>query len=329
MKTSFTEVTLGALLLRRLASSVESGSDLKVAAVNLRGRLSDAMRTRLDSLIAALESPASASRSRARTAFETIIALAHASGADALKSMVRLAHHSERLVPLQYKVDREMGSRYLYLLVVGLVVLMVVVIGNQAIAPLVAELFGNGDHALGVERLPLPTRLVFYTAGGAIGYLLMALLVVPALAWAKFSADARRAIQTLSPLPAHWRRWPIFRRSAARLDHLVMVIVADCLHAGGLSSRAALEAAAGGALPDEPPEVLGLTLASDGVDLDRELAWQSDATGEFLWADVQMLVEQGGELFNTLAGIVVGVIVVAIYLPIFRMGNLGAMVGVG
>ncbi len=329
MKTSFSEVTLGALLLRQLATSVEAGSDIETAADKLRPRLPDAMRTRLDALLLALKAPASEIRGRSHTAFETIISLAKASGADALKSMVRLARHSTRLVPLQYRVDREMGSRYTYLLAVGVVVLAVVIIGNQFIAPFVANVFGAGDTAFGAIRMPWLTRVVFYNAGGIVGYLLVLVLVIPAIAWAKFSRDVRRSVQTLSPLPAHWSRWPTFRRSAARVNHLALVLVADCLYAGGLPSRAALNAAAGGALPDDPPEMLGLALARDGDDLERELAWQTDVAGDLLWADIQVLVEQGSGVFIMIAGVVVGAIVIAIYLPIFKLGNVGFITGMG
>ncbi|MEX0900573.1 MAG: hypothetical protein WD081_07805 [Gammaproteobacteria bacterium] len=329
MKTSFTEVTLGALLLRQLATSVEAGADIDTAADNLRGRLPEALRARLDALLSALKAPSSERRGRSRTAFETIITFAKASSADALKSMLRLARHSERLVPLHYRVDREMGERYFYLLAVGVVVLLVVVVGNQFIAPFVANVFGDGNTAFGIVRMPWLTRVVFYNAGGLVGYLLVLALVLPALAWAKFSRDVRRSVQTLSPLPAYWSRWPTFRRSAARVNHLVLVLVADCLHAGGLSGQEALDAAAAGPLPDEPPEMLGLMLARNGGDLERELAWQTDVAGDLLWADIQVLVEQGTGIFIAIAGVVVGVIVIAIYLPIFKLGSLSFLGGMG
>ena len=329
MKTSFAEVNLGALLLRQISAGMQRGATLSQATADIRTRLPEALRPRLDALVTSIERPADEPLGRKHTAFESVAQLAKRHGASVVNAMLRLGHHAERLVPVDERVDQQFSSRIAYAVGVGTVALLLTVIMYFYVAPMFDAFFsGAGD---GESRLPGLTRWLYVSGNGVMSWLVVAVLVVPALIWGMFARHVRRAIRTMTPLPHYWQRVPLVGRTARRTGHVVTVLVADSLYAGGLTPTAALDAATSGALApahtmgeDELPEVIGLALARDNLSLEAELRWQTEVADELFLAEVDALVTRMSGVLTGLAGVVVGLRGAAFYLPVFMMGRISA-----
>lgn len=327
MKTSYTEASLGALLLRQLASLIDSGADIDSAATNLRQHLSDPMRDRLDGLVQALKRAGADGLEKPKTAFEAVMKKAHAAGADMLKAMLRFTRHYDQLTQVDTAVKSEMQSRSTYLVAVGIILVMVLLTFVTMTVPEFVIAIGLGDPEVGRERMPALTRILFVDGGGILSYLLIVATAVPIIAWLRFSGSLRNALQTLEPIPGGWMRWPLVGRIAERANYMIAVMLADSLRASGLSAQAALEAS-GAALPSPSTatdktqaDPLAMALARETGQLESELDRQAEAVVTGFLADFRNDIQRFDGLASILLGILVGLIVVGMYIPIFNLGS--------
>ncbi len=332
MKTSDAEIGFGVMLLRQLHGLVSAGHDLKTAGARLRENLARPMQQRLDALLAAFEAP----DGDARTAHQVIITEARKHGADPLASVLRFSGVTERLGVVQRRLREAFKTSSTIFIGTGLVAIAIILLTKWALVPFFASIYGSLDPVHGWDEFPLLTRVMFLDGGGWFSLLLAVLLAVMIAGILKLMVDTRRAFGALEPVPAYWQRIPVIRRLAARIQHTTIVVVAESLRGGGLSASAALEAAAasvgetlGDATAieeaDATPEHLALALARDTGNLEHELEWQALNLPELLDADFSGLLRNLQTAMTTMVSVIVGLLVVSIYLPIFRLGSVGSM----
>lgn len=327
MKTSYTEASLGALLLRQLAASIDSGANLDSAAGDLRKHLNEPMRTRLDALVEALKRAGTGVVAKPKTAFEAVMMKAHAAGADSLKSMLRFTRHYDQLMRADTAVKSEMQDRGTYLVAIGIVMVIILLIFITNLVPEFVLAIGLGDPEVGRERMPALTRIMFVSGGGILSYLLIVVTIVPIIAWLRFSGRLRTSLQTLEPIPGGWMRWPLVGRIAERANYMIAVMLADSLRVSGLSAHAALEAS-GAVLPSPSTatdkthaDPLAMALARETGHLESELDRQAEVVVEEFMADFRNYIQRFDGVASILLGVFVGLLIVGMYLPIFNLGS--------
>lgn len=324
MSDSKIELGLGSLLLRRLYSLVSSGMAIDEAAARMRGALSEPMRERLDALVARLKSPGE----RPRTGHEMIIHHARDNKLDPLACSVRFSKLVDELEAVRQRMLDDVSARVSLFISTAVVAILITLTVNLWVVPSFSAMYSG----LG-SRLPLLTRLIFEAGGGAGAWLLIAFLVVTVWAVVQLRRDIQAALTNLVPLPARWRLVPVFRRLSERLNHFLTIVIAESLRGGGMAIADALAAGArsvGAQLPqsisvDElrsSPDLVAMVVARDCGDLENEFSWQVQNLPDLMRADFELLMQRLVTVATTLLGVVVGLLVISLYLPIFQMGSI-------
>lgn len=251
-----------------------------------------------------------------------LLARARAAGAEAMASLVAFEDTRWRLSPTLDGTRAEMKAITSYLAALSAVAAMVLVIAAIFLMPGFAEMFGSFGSGL-----PALTRLVF-GYGGLFGYLGILIMAVTVGTLLLFAFDLDRASRSMISCPPRWRRVPLIKRLVATHDNMVMLVYARALSAGGLDAKQATAIARDLVSPAAQQDHARLNSAAAldlaerlgqfDAELDFQFAVEFDTAALRFHADAAVIAA----VAKVLIYVFVGLLVIAIYLPIFAMGTL-------
>lgn len=318
-----------ALLARQLARLLES-HDMHTSFERLRDAAGSHRRADVDSLQQLLTTPESFEARAKKTPWRALAALlpeAHDSEARLVQVFV---DYVERHAALYRTYWAGIAGQLSYLVVLLALVLVITGIFGFYVLPGFEQMFARSG-----ATLPALTRAVF--AATDAGYPLLAiaaLLVIAAAIW--FAIVFRRRVRSLSPLPGIPGRVPLAGAVAETyntglflnftkmlLDCGVSVDQALAAAAQHANRKPVLDAEALRALDKAPTgnRVLGeLAIAARLGQLQPEIDSQCERHEADLAAALVAARDRFSLGTSIVVGLLVGLIVIAMYLPIFRMG---------
>ena len=316
------DVDVQVVIARHLARLAKGPDGLTGAAVTVKAAVADDQHSLVDGLVRLIEGGSEVKVGRAMIGLDRLLSRApsdpvsrsrlvatfeeiRSATGSALKAMVRNAH--------------SVGTYLVTLCVIGALISLLAV---TVIIPVFAEMYTNFG-----AKLPALTRSLL-GGGGVAGYLFVILLVAMGFAVGWFNHTLSRCLVSMVSLPRFWLKLPGFRGLAQQFDYTMFLIYAQVLRASGMTAGDAVNAAreACGVDPATSTDILrpawlSLDIATETGGLDEELDRQARD-------EVQILNANFAAGLRTLVGVLaavvftlIGVLVIALYLPIFKMGT--------
>ncbi|MEM7281881.1 MAG: hypothetical protein AAF438_09670 [Pseudomonadota bacterium] len=298
---------------RQLSFLVESGHQTDSALRELRSKLDSTYSSDIDQLEALIRgSDAPTSRWRNNDLLEKLTQVARSSAGSVPKLIVLFEAYFRGLTPLLRSYWSGLQGMVFYGLVVMLVATMVVSIYKVFVLPGFDDFYST----LGGE-LPEFTRVVLGFSD--IGVLILGVVVLVSILFFVFCMLVmRRRLSQFRPLPTWLFQFPILGHLARTYNQGMQLNVARILIGSGVDNNVALESSAKMTGVTVPREVF----ASDSLgNIHSELEHQCELqlgvqTNAMIRARDRLSV-----LMKSLLSTVLGALIIAMYLPIFKMGS--------
>jgi type IV pilus assembly protein PilC len=308
-------------LVRHLARLVERTGDVGSATAQLR----EVAPKDLQEQVGALGELIAGSSSDSGGSMAMMRRLLHHVGTDVRdRARALIAFERSRTGPSSSlgSLLEETRSRTTYLAALSFIGALIAWVAVTLVLPSFAYLF----EGLG-SQLPAMTQGLL-AADGLLGYFIVLLFLLVGAAVVSFSHTLRRSVEELRPLPSVWQRLPGFRGPARYLQYMLFLIYADALRSGGVAVDEAMRhsralSAFDDAVADRHVQsgLLALSLASQTDSVGDELEHQlrgSESMHSGFNNGIRMLTA----VLSSLVAVLVGLLVISLYLPIFRMGSL-------
>lgn len=314
---------------RQLAALLED-HELEPALVRLADAAPPKFASDIEQLRAVLSGPVPPMLGASPLA--TLLKLMPAAGAKRTAVFQRFVDYVEQNRAVFRAYFRSVLGLVVYLTLVGFIAVFVTTLFVRFIHPQFAALFASMG-----QSLPAVTQFVFGAAGTRAVLLCMPILLLIGLGIVATVVTVRR-VESLEPLPSFVSRVPILGRLARTYNHGLFLNFARILKHAGVDDALAVDAAATaagstpsmslGSLVELPPNVAhGRALEQLGIAsrldvFERELSVQCEQHIEELIHELAHVRDRFALVLRVAVFVYIGVLVVAMYQPIFMLGTL-------
>jgi hypothetical protein len=312
------------MIARHLAAATEGGASLEAAVEQVAGALPEARRPDV-ALVARVVRDGRAALdagSLARSPLLGLIELLEQDGGtstDRARALHRFEDVRRELAPSLAAADDRLGASTAYITMLGIAFVLVLTVFWLYLLPQFAMLY----ESFGAE-LPALTKVLLMD-GGAIALSMTTLLVVVVVGIRLFRRHASRRLQALRPFDPRMAGWPLVGPIVSAYNEAIFLAYVRVLTASGCDQEIAQQrsAALTGVELRRDGSLLGASFAiaaelgRSAVELDHQYA-RSATT---LPVAFDRALHRVDSALKLLFAVAVGLLVIAMYLPIFKLGS--------